>query len=72
MSLVHPSTVSPVKFLTHPRPKVSLRSPSFWVRGASLGIVVDQTQSGLAFTPEDSSELLERIRLLQVGPELRK
>jgi hypothetical protein len=26
----------------------------------------------LAFTPEGSSELLERIRLLQVGPELRK
>jgi hypothetical protein len=42
------------------------------VRGESLGIVVDQTQNGLAFTPEGSSELHERIRLLQVGLELRK
>ena len=39
------------------------------VRGESRGIVVDQTQSGIAFTPEDSTELIAQIRALQADPD---
>lgn len=40
------------------------------VRGESRGIVVDQAQSGVAFTPADADEMVQRIRELQADPEL--
>ncbi len=40
------------------------------VRGESHGIVVEQTRSGLAFTPENSAELIERMRTLQADRSL--
>lgn len=42
------------------------------VRGESRGIVVEQTQSGLELTPEDSAELVEKVRQLQSDPVLCK
>ena len=42
------------------------------VRGESRRIVVEQTQSGLELTPEDSAELLEKVRQLQSDAVLCK
>jgi glycosyltransferase involved in cell wall biosynthesis len=42
------------------------------VRGESRGIVVEQTQSGLELTPENSAELLEKVRQLQSDAVLCK
>jgi glycosyltransferase involved in cell wall biosynthesis len=42
------------------------------VRGESRGIVVEQTQSGLELTPEDSAELVDKVRQLQSDDVLCK
>ena len=42
------------------------------VRGEAYRIVVEETGSGLAFTPEDSADMVARMKELRESPELQR